>query len=139
MNLFKGLPLVPAAQVQKFPGESFDHVVPEMGGPKGFLTSSQCMGCHSASTENMAFLFEGEIQPPLNFSPYTEWRASMMGLAGRDPIFHAQLESEKAMRPSQTEFLDNTCYRCHGVMGQRQVELDKQQPFRAPNGLCPAR
>ncbi len=129
INLFKGLPLVPAAEVQKFPGESFDHVVPEMGGPKGFLTSSQCLGCHSASRENMAFLFEDEVQPPLNFSPYTEWRASMMGLAGRDPIFHAQLESEKTMRPSQTSFFDNTCYRCHGVMGQRQVELDTQKPF----------
>ena len=78
----------------------------------------------------MAFLFDDKIQPPLNFSPYTEWRASMMGLAGRDPIFHAQLESEKALRPSQTGFLDNTCYRCHGVMGQRQVELDKHEPFR---------
>jgi len=130
INLFKGLPLVPAPEVKKFPGESFDHVVANMGGPQGFLTSSQCLGCHSASPENMAFLFDDKIQPPLNFSPYTEWRASMMGLAGRDPIFHAQLESEKAMRPSQTGFLDNTCYRCHGVMGQRQVELDKHEPFR---------
>ncbi|HJZ81980.1 MAG TPA: cytochrome P460 family protein [Pyrinomonadaceae bacterium] len=127
--LFRGLPLVPSAEVKKFPGESFDHVVPDVGGPKGFVTSSQCLGCHSASTENMAFLFEDKVQPPLNFSPYTEWRASMMGLAGRDPIFHAQLESEKTMRPAQTGFFDNTCYRCHGVMGQRQVELDKHQPF----------
>src|SRR5262249_31333847 len=55
---------------------------------------------------------------------------SMMGLAGRDPIFHAQLESEKTLRPAHTGFFDNTCYRCHGVMGQRQVELDKQQPFQ---------
>lgn len=130
INLFKGLPLVPAAEVKRFPGESFDHVVSNMGGPQGFITSSQCLGCHSASTENMAFLFEDKVQPPLNFSPYTEWRASMMGLAGRDPIFHAQLESEKAMRPTQTGFFDNTCYRCHGVMGQRQVELDKHQPFQ---------
>jgi hypothetical protein len=128
LDLFKGLPLVPA--IKKFPPESFDHVVPEMGGPKGFLTSSQCLGCHSASTENMAFLFEDKLQPPLNFSPYTEWRASMMGLAGRDPIFHAQLESEKTMRPAHTGFFDNTCYRCHGVMGQRQLELDKHQPFQ---------
>ena len=129
VNLFKGLPLVPATEVKRFPGESFDHVVSNMGGPQGFITSSQCLGCHSASTENMAFLFEDKVQPPLNFSPYTEWRASMMGLAGRDPIFHAQLESEKALRPAQTGFFDNTCYRCHGVMGQRQVELDKHQPF----------
>src|SRR5262249_28412181 len=129
INLFKGLPLVPVTQVRRFPGESLDHVTPGAGGPQGFLTSSQCLGCHSASKENMAFLFEAALQSPLNFSPYTEWRASMMGLAGRDPIFHAQLESEKTMRPSHTGFLDNTCYRCHGVMGPRQVELGKNQPF----------
>jgi hypothetical protein len=51
------------------------------------------------------------------------------GLAGRDPIFHAQLESEKRCWPSQTGFLDNTCYRCHGVMGQRQVELTSMNHF----------
>ena len=30
----------------------------------------------------------------VNLSPYGEWRASPMGLAGRDPIFFAQLQSE---------------------------------------------
>src|SRR5882672_643729 len=129
LKFFKGLPLRPLADVKRFPGESLDHVIAAPGGPKGFLTSSQCLGCHSASKENMAFLFSEALQPPINISPYTEWRASMMGLAGRDPIFHAQLESEKTLRPSQAGFLDNTCYRCHGVMGQRQIESDQQQPF----------
>ena len=78
----------------------------------------------------MAFLFVGEKTKPVNLSPYTEWRASMMGLAGRDPIFHAQLESEKTLFPSQSAFLDNTCYRCHGVMGQRQIESDRNEPFK---------
>ncbi len=130
LSLFKGLPLVPAAAVKRFPGESFDHVTPSPLAPTGFLTSSQCLGCHSASKDNMAFLFADGPQPPINLSPYTEWRASMMGLAGRDPIFHAQLESEKTLRPSQAAFFDNTCYRCHGVMGQRQLETDKKQPFK---------
>jgi hypothetical protein len=129
LKFFAGLPLVPLPAVKRFPGESLDHIVPSPGSPQGFLTSSQCLGCHSASKDNMAFLFEEKLQPPINLSPYTEWRASMMGLAGRDPIFHAQLESEKALRPSQAAFLDNTCYRCHGVMGQRQLETDKKQPF----------
>ena len=130
VSFFSGLPLLPLTSIKRFPGESFDHVTSAAGGPQGFLTSSQCLGCHSASRENMAFLFEDALQPPINLSPYTEWRASMMGLAGRDPIFHAQLESEKAMRPSMTGFFDNTCYRCHGVMGQRQLETDKHEPFR---------
>jgi hypothetical protein len=129
LKLYRGLNVVPAHDVKRFPGETLDHVVPSPGGPTGFLTSSQCIGCHSASTENLAFLFEDPKKTPINLSPYTEWRASMMGLAGRDPIFHAQLEYEKALYPSQAEFFDNTCYRCHGVMGQRQIELDKKKPF----------
>jgi mono/diheme cytochrome c family protein len=143
LKLFPAMPRVTAAEVKSFPGESLDHVIAEAGGPKGYLTSSQCLGCHGASNENMAFLFADAKKKPINLSPYTEWRASMMGLAGRDPIFHAQLESEKALYPGRAEFLDNTCYRCHGVMGQRQLEADKKQSFdhgivyalpEAPNG-----
>lgn len=129
ISLLKG-PIVEEKDVKRFPGESLDHVVPGPAGTQGFLTSSQCLGCHSASDENMAFLFEDRKIKPTNLSPYTEWRASMMGLSGRDPIFHAQLESEKTLYPAQAEFLDNTCYRCHGVMGQRQLELDNNQPFK---------
>lgn len=129
LKMFPGLPLVAEPAVKRFPGESLDHVTPSPTAPTGFVTSSQCLGCHSASKDNMSFRFAEGPQAPINLSPYTEWRASMMGLAGRDPIFHAQLESEKTMRPSQAKFLDNTCYRCHGVMGQRQLESDKQQPF----------
>jgi Cytochrome P460 len=129
LKLFPGLAVIPAKDVKAFPGESLDHVVPEPGGPKGFLTSDQCLGCHGASGDNMSLQYAAMGKKPINLSPYTEWRASMMGLAGRDPIFHAQLESEKALYPSQAKFLDNTCYRCHGVMGQRQVESDKNQPF----------
>ena len=126
---FAGIPNIPIEEVKSFPGETFDHVTASAGGPNGLLTSSQCLGCHGASKENMAVLSTDAKQKPINLSPYTEWRASMMGLAGRDPIFHAQLESEKALYPSQIEFFDNTCYRCHGVMGQRQLETDKHQPF----------
>ena len=34
--------------------------------------------------------------PTMNVSPFGEWRWSPMGLAGRDPIFYAQLDSEIA-------------------------------------------
>ena len=39
---------------QKFPGESFDHVVANMGGPQ-LSYSSQCLGCHSASPKTWPF------------------------------------------------------------------------------------
>ena len=67
----------------------------------------------------------------LNLSPYGEWSASLMGLAGRDPVFHAQLEAETTTyRPGVAAFTENFCYRCHGAMGQRQVHLDGKGPFR---------
>jgi hypothetical protein len=69
----------------------------------------------------------------INVSPYTEWRWSPMGLAGRDPIFFAQLESELAYvdevrdaktREALAHTVIDTCFRCHGVMGKRQHDLD---------------
>ena len=130
LKMFAGLSINSFEQIKKFPGETLDDVLSNPGGPKGFLTSSQCLGCHGASGENMSLQYSALGSKPINLSEYTEWRASLMGLAGRDPIFHAQLESEKTLYPSQAGFFDNTCYRCHGVMGQRQVEADTGQPFK---------
>lgn len=106
-----------------FPVETYDHVVAGPKGPEQFLTSDQCTGCHSASTFNMAFI-SADQRDTFNLSPYGEWRASLMGLAGRDPVFHAQRESEIARFPMNRTFIDTTCYRCHGVMGQRQATID---------------
>jgi len=106
-----------------FPVETYDHVVSGPKGPEQFLTSDQCTGCHSASTFNMAFI-TATGRDTFNLSPYGEWRASLMGLAGRDPVFHAQRESEIARFPMKQTFIDTTCYRCHGVMGQRQATID---------------
>lgn len=105
------------------PVETWDHVVSGPDGPEQFLTSDQCLGCHSASTTNMAWISSSRADT-FNLSPYGEWRASMMGLAGRDPVFHAQRESEVERYPSQRAFIDTTCFRCHGVMGQRQATID---------------
>ncbi|MEM9172795.1 MAG: cytochrome P460 family protein, partial [Pseudomonadota bacterium] len=77
--------------------------------PEQFVTSDNCRGCHDAS------LLLGGLQPSMmwyedtgdpdvphnkyNLAVFGEWGTSMMGLAGRDPIFHAQLEAEQALRP----------------------------------------
>jgi hypothetical protein len=106
-----------------FPVETYDHVVSGAKGPEQFITSDQCTGCHSASTFNMA-LITATGRDTFNLSPYGEWRASLMGLAGRDPVFHAQRESEVTRFPDRRTFIDTTCYRCHGVMGQRQATID---------------
>jgi hypothetical protein len=104
-----------------------DHVTSKPPTPEHFLTSDACSGCHNARVSNITgpnMVFTDTTGQVRNLSPYGEWSASLMGLAGRDPVFHAQLASEKALRPAQTEYLDNTCYRCHGVMGLRQLQTD---------------
>jgi hypothetical protein len=119
----------PEAHIQSFPPEPLDKVVSSSGGPSQFLTSDQCLGCHSgygpggfgpsmAIKGNSAFI---------NVSPYGEWRWSPMGLAGRDPVFYSQLDSELAFldgNPQKQQMVVNTCMQCHGGMGKRQYATD---------------
>lgn len=132
-----------AAVPKQFVMEYFDNVTQ---GPRpkvrdSFLTSNQCIGCHDAtqnndSQPNMIYpqiyttANKKTTEFDLNLSPYSEWRASMMGLSGRDPIFYSQLETELNLHPEQKDNIVGTCMSCHGVMGQRQIEQDKMGPFK---------
>lgn len=129
--------------------ESSDHVVagPKPGGPETFLTSDQCTSCHNATATltparsdapNMLYYLDhsspNKNPKSVNLSPNGEWRFSMMGLAGRDPIFFSQLNSETTLHANlRTEpgkpFIENLCLHCHGVMGQRQYHADTGKLF----------
>ena len=59
-----------------------------------------------------------------------------MALAGRDPVFYSQLESEMAYlgtiadphaRTSLKQQITNVCLTCHGVMGKRSLAIDHPQ------------
>ena len=106
-----------------------------------FITSNQCFGCHDATQNNALIpnMIYPQIYPTpaptgtemdVNVSPYGEWRSSMMGLSGRDPVFYAQVETEINLHPELKEQIINTCLSCHGVMGQRQITTDNKGPFR---------
>ncbi|MBV9926924.1 MAG: cytochrome P460 family protein [Acidobacteria bacterium] len=130
----------PVHDPKRLPGESFDHVWARAGADgkptQPFLTSDSCVGCHSGIVySGNVMLYEGLTQtdgttPSMNVSPFAEWRWSPMGLAGRDPVFYAQLDSEIAFlktRPNaeaQIRMLENTCFKCHGVMGKRTIDAD---------------
>ncbi len=121
--------------VLKLPSETYDRVPANAKAVQHFLSSDQCMSCHSAQTGgNGTIMWLGANDPKtgVNVSPYGEWRWSPMGLAGRDPVFYAQLESEvellrKEFSPSQEveDALVNLCLTCHGVMGKKQFDLDQ--------------
>ncbi len=144
-----------------YPFEYADHVYPGHGGPgkkstgpSEYLTSDNCVGCHGglggAPYGVTMFLQTGpSYGEGYNVSEYGEWRWSPMGLAGRDPIFHSQLECEmimllqdgekdptplKASVAATQQAVVNTCLRCHGAMGQRQLHLDAQAGRQFPNG-----
>jgi hypothetical protein len=144
VGFYKAIAPVPVDKVLKFPGETYDHVFPVNKGSNQFLTSDQCMGCHSGGTFGNVMLYTGTKQadgttPVMNVSPYGEWRWSPMGLAGRDPVFYAQLESEfefvrsffkddPAKIAENIKTITNTCFRCHGVMGKRRLDDDHGGP-----------
>ncbi len=129
LALFNMIPPVEPEDVEAIPPVTYDHVIAGPDGPEQFITSDQCMSCHDGQGlpfgPNM-YILPTEEQGGVNLSPYGEWNWSMMGLAGRDPIFHAQLESEISMHSSGDlpEEIQNLCFRCHGVMGQRQFHID---------------
>ena len=118
--------------LQKMPPEPLDTVLPEPKPPAdtpvsnspGFVTSSQCTGCHSALTGaglGPTMVLASSTSPTINVSPYGEWRWSPMGLAGRDPVFYSQLDSELAYlkeHTKQQEVID-ICAQCHNAMGKR--------------------
>lgn len=122
--------------IQAFPPEPLDdRLAPTEAEVKAhpewphLLTSSQCLGCHSGLTgtsvgPTMVRTFTDAATKKsrtVNFSPYGEWRWSPMGLAGRDPVFYSQLDSELAALPEQPrkQLVVDTCMTCHGAMGKR--------------------
>jgi cytochrome P460 len=137
MALYNSIKESDAPKPYALPPESYDQVTqgPRPSGHKMFITSDQCIGCHDATQSNSAMpnmiYVPAGTQTSINLSPYGEWRASMMGLAGRDPIFFAQVETERALFPELAAQIDNKCFSCHGVMGQRQLENDTngEEPF----------
>jgi hypothetical protein len=115
--------------------ETYDSVWPKPGETtvhSQFLTSDQCLGCHSAGGTGLQYDMtqpgpEGKL---INISPYGTWRGSPMGLAGRDPIFFAQLASETGTFHPEKENkakIEDTCLGCHGILGQRQYAIDTKQ------------
>jgi hypothetical protein len=125
------------------PPEVYDHRHALPGAPPLFFTSDQCVGCHAAGSTGLHY--DMTVQPAgqpayshlINIAQYGEWRGSPMGLAGRDPVFFSQLETEQTVHPALSKLAPDLCLHCHGVMGQRQFCLDQfpGDPVKA-NAVC---
>ena len=134
-----------AIDTLKMPAQTYDNAFVSGHGLKqahAFITSDQCVGCHSAGGTGLQYEMTAPVQaavaadqPTLfNFSPYGTWRTSPMGLAGRDPIFFGQLASEtQTFHPAESPLVQNVCLGCHGIQGQRQFAIDTAKS----DGSCP--
>ena len=132
---------VALTDVVRLPPEPQDRVPQRPDMSRTFVTSDQCMGCHDGDVAAarkgtdtdpgiMVVVDTSEKSTRRNVAPYGEWRWSMMGLSGRDPIFLAQLESEQSrLRGAPGEFgakrIADLCMKCHAPMGQRQLAADR--------------
>jgi hypothetical protein len=123
----------------QLPSQTWDHVPSRIGvdgvPPQSsmFLTSDQCEGCHEAGGSgqlDLPYMVVQRGDDQIDLAPWAEWGVSPMGLAGRDPIFYAQLELERNLARQQpglrdrAECLDNLCLHCHGAAGARQYNID---------------
>jgi len=149
----KGLALIAAhtpepvpepVPVQTFPAEPLDSALQDPAATHPFVTSDQCMSCHSSASLAQTFgpvMWLSSHRAPApqatasgaNVSEYGEWRWSPMALAGRDPVFYSQIESEFAyvatLPPSRhpaalRQEIVNTCLQCHNAMGKRSFALE---------------
>jgi hypothetical protein len=140
--------LAAAPSIQTMPPETLDDVVappqrpgapPDSEKSPRFITSAQCLACHSGLgnsglgpsmvilTNNSGQGSNLSAEPTINVSPYGEWRWSPMGLAGRDPVFYSQLDSELAFlhqQPDEQQKVVNTCLNCHGAMGKKSFAAE---------------
>ena len=145
LSLFPQIAETSRDNVDFLPPVTHDWVVRRPPGAQAgqpFVTSNQCMSCHAGLLEPFGpamFVPTGDSAEygaaGVHLSPYGEWRWTPMGLAGRDPIFFAQLESEiELMRADfaddpyaaqqHVDQLVETCLSCHGAMGKHQYRLD---------------
>lgn len=146
LSTFAEIPRQTKSQIKHFPPEWLDSSTMPADHPTEFVTSNNCIGCHGglSGSPNRSVMFI-ESDEGFDISEYGEWRWSPMGLAGRDPIFHSQIESEMAYLARDAELdkkhpdekpllkaplkatqdaVANVCLSCHGAMGQRQLTKD---------------
>ena len=133
---------MPDPKAITLPPSTYDNVWVKSGKPDAaseYVTSDQCFGCHSAGGTGLQF----DMTEPgpdgllVNVSPYGGWRGSPMGLAGRDPVFYAQLASETdTFHPGSKAMVQDTCLGCHGILGQRQYGIDSVAKGGPKGGQC---
>lgn len=81
-----------------------------------FSGSANCSNCHDGLRD----------QNGHDISINSEWSASMMANAARDPVFHAKFVSEVKRNPDLAAVLSEKCLHCHAPMASFEANFDGQ-------------
>lgn len=82
-----------------------------------FSGSANCSSCHDGLRDENG----------RDVSISSEWSASMMANAARDPVFHAKFVSEVKRNPDLASVLSKKCLHCHAPMASVEAEFDGQE------------
>ncbi|MDX1660752.1 MAG: hypothetical protein R3326_03085 [Gemmatimonadota bacterium] len=83
-----------------------------------FRTSDRCLACHN-----------GLVTPSgRDVSFGTDWRASMMANAARDPYWHAAVRRETIDHPESSAAVQNECSTCHMPMMHTRIHASGEGP-----------
>lgn len=80
-----------------------------------FSGSGNCAFCHDQWGRGLTSA-RGE-----DVSIGTDWRATMMAHAFKDPLWRAAMEVEVARRPAMRGFIEDKCQTCHAPMARSQA------------------
>jgi len=85
-----------------------------------FRDAEACGQCHLVADDS-AVLHD---DTGANISPVLLWRASMMGLAARDPFYLSVFAEELARDPDRRAATEALCSRCHAPAGSEELAID---------------
>ena len=81
-----------------------------------FAASGECERCHgkAGNGPNPNALQDANGN---DVSPVTDWKATMMANAAKDPFWRAKVSHEILVNPGLQQDIENTCTRCHAPNG----------------------
>ncbi|ATB45429.1 hypothetical protein [Corallococcus macrosporus] len=153
------LPRIKSSELVKLPNRNLDIAHNGLNlGSQSFSSSLVCQSCHDSDWKaqgsdlpEMAFWQQptvnslwadggaGPMNLSANWSPFGDWSGSIKALAGRDPVFLAQVETTRSLSPHQPNQVDQLCLRCHSPLAERQalsnhVQFDHYTLYATPEG-----
>ena len=83
-----------------------------------FSGSGNCADCHTSDGTAL------RDSKGTDLSISTDWRATMMANAAKDPLWQAKVETEVQENPHLQAVIEDKCTTCHAPMGRTQAIFD---------------